>query len=63
MNNEDYILSEEVVKDLMQQAARNTGFESFEALGAACKKMPPASEADLSLCQNWSDADFPGDNA
>jgi hypothetical protein len=63
MNDENHILSEEVVKDFMQQAARNMGFESLEALNAACQKMPPASEADLSLCQDWSDDDFPGGNA
>lgn len=60
MKNEDHILSEEVVKDFMQQAVRNMGFESLEAFEAACKKMPPASEVDLSLCQDWSDDDFPG---
>ena len=63
MKNEDHILCEEVVKDFMQQAARNMGFDSLEALHAACKKMPPASEVDLSLCQDWSDDDFPDSNA
>jgi len=60
MSHEDHTLPEDVVKDLMQQAARNMGFESLEALKAASKKMPPASDADLSLCQDWSADDFPG---
>jgi len=60
MNNEDHILPEEVVKELMQQAVRNMGFESLEALKAASEKMPPPSDADLLLCQDWSDDDFPG---
>jgi hypothetical protein len=63
MNNEDHILPEEAVKNLVQQALCNMGFESFESYKAACEKMPPASEVDLSLCQDWSDADFPGGNA
>jgi hypothetical protein len=63
MNNEDLILPEEVVKELIQQAVHNMGFENFESYKAACEKMPPASEVDLSLCQDWSDDDFPGGNA
>jgi hypothetical protein len=31
MNNEDPILPEEAVKNLMQQALCNMGFESFES--------------------------------
>jgi hypothetical protein len=63
MNHEDHILKEELVKEFIHQAAHNMGFESLEALQAACEKMPPASEVDLSLCQDWSDDDFPGSNA
>jgi hypothetical protein len=63
MNNEDHILPEEVVKELIQQAVRNMGFENLEAFEAACEKMPSASEVELSLCQDWSDDDFPGGNA
>jgi hypothetical protein len=63
MSHEDPILHEELVKELIHQAAHNMGFESLEALKAACEKMPPASEVDLSLCQDWSDDDFPGSNA
>jgi hypothetical protein len=60
MNNEDQIIPKEVIKDFMLQAMHNMGFESIESYKAACEKMPPAVEFDLSLCEDWSDDDFPG---
>jgi hypothetical protein len=55
MNNEDHILPEE----LIHQAVRNMGFENFEAYKEALAKLPPASEADLLLCEDWSDDELP----
>jgi hypothetical protein len=50
---------QKAAQELIHQAVRNMGFESFEAYKEALAKLPPASEADLLLCEDWSDDELP----